>query len=425
MNFMIKTSKGLYSFKGIIKTIGPGILYAGAAIGASHLVQSTRAGASYGFDLIWLLVIVNLLKYHFFEYGHRFTAATGKTLIEGYRMLGKWAVSVFFFLSFATGIINFAAIALVTTGLGAHFLSIDVNSIWLNIFVLISLLLLLYFGKYSFLDGFMKFLIALLSLATIIAFLYAMFKGTSISSAFIKPEIWDVAGIGFLLAFMGWMPTPIEASAWPSLWSLEREKQTNYKPKFNEYMVDFHVGYFCSTILALIFLGLGAIVMFGSSEVFSNNSVTFSEQFVSLYSKQFGSWSIPVISGIAFITIFTTALTVIDGYPRSLEASFYQVFDKITRKPQKLYWLFAIILLILASLIICIFAERMKFFLDFATIVSFLAAPFFAIINYKVVTASFIPKFNQPKTWLKVLSWLGILFLIGFSMVFIYSRIFM
>ena len=35
------------NLKGILKTLGPGILYAGAAIGASHLVQSTRAGANY------------------------------------------------------------------------------------------------------------------------------------------------------------------------------------------------------------------------------------------------------------------------------------------------------------------------------------------------------------------------------------------
>ncbi|MFH1049442.1 MAG: Nramp family divalent metal transporter [bacterium] len=422
---MTEDTDNSFSKRGIFKTLGPGILYAGAAIGASHLVQSTRAGASYGFDLLLLLILVNLFKYPFFEYGHRFTAATGKSLIEGYRMLGKWAVTVFFVLSFATGIINFAAIALVTTGLGAHFLNIDVNSIWLNIFVLLSLLLMLYIGKYSFLDSFMKFLIAILSFATIIAFLYAYINGGASHENFIKPELWDVAGISFLLAFMGWMPTPIEASAWTSLWTKEREKQTKYKPKFKEYMIDFHIGYFCSTLLAMIFLGLGALVMFGSGDVFSDSSVKFSAQFVSLYSKQFGSWSIPVISGIAFITIFTTALTVIDGYPRSLEASFIQIFDKLKKNSSKSYWFWAIILSILASFIISMFAERMKLFLDFATIVSFLAAPFFAIINYKAVNASFVPKETQPKLWLKVLSWLGIIFLIGFGLVFIYARIFL
>ena len=36
------------------KTLGPGILFASTAIGVSHLVQSTRAGAKYGFGLLIL-----------------------------------------------------------------------------------------------------------------------------------------------------------------------------------------------------------------------------------------------------------------------------------------------------------------------------------------------------------------------------------
>ena len=37
------------------KTLGPGILFASTAIGVSHLVQSTRAGADYGFSLLFYL----------------------------------------------------------------------------------------------------------------------------------------------------------------------------------------------------------------------------------------------------------------------------------------------------------------------------------------------------------------------------------
>ena len=35
-----------------ISKLGPGLLFAGAAIGVSHLVQSTRAGADFGLSLI-------------------------------------------------------------------------------------------------------------------------------------------------------------------------------------------------------------------------------------------------------------------------------------------------------------------------------------------------------------------------------------
>lgn len=414
-----------YSFNGVIKTIGPGILYAGAAIGASHLVQATRAGASYGFSLVWAVILINLFKYPFFEYGHRFTAATGKTLIEGYSMLGTWAVTIFFILSFSTAIVNFAAIALVTTSLGSLFFQIKVNSSLLSISVLISLLIILKLGRYKFLDLIIKLLLVILAIATIVAFIIAAVHGRDYTTGFVSPEIWDVGGITFLIALMGWMPTPIEASTWTSLWAKERNKQTKYNPKFSEYMIDFHIGYLGSSILALFFLGLGAFVMYGSGEVFSNSSIKFSAQLIDLYAKTFGNWSIPMISGIAFITIFSTALTVIDGYPRSLEASFINIFGKYEKYYNKIFWVFAIILSLFAALIITLFNNRMKAFLDFATIVSFLAAPFFAILNYKVVTSKFIPSHFKPKKWLRILSYLGIIFLIGFSLLFIYSRIFL
>jgi len=53
----------------LLKTLGPGILFASTAIGVSHLVQSTRAGAEFGFALIGFVMLAILLKYPFFEYG--------------------------------------------------------------------------------------------------------------------------------------------------------------------------------------------------------------------------------------------------------------------------------------------------------------------------------------------------------------------
>ena len=78
--------------------LGPGLLFAGAAIGVSHLVQSTRAGANFGWGLLWALVLTNLFKYPFFQAGPRFAIATGKSLLEGYYNLGKGYLWVYFIL---------------------------------------------------------------------------------------------------------------------------------------------------------------------------------------------------------------------------------------------------------------------------------------------------------------------------------------
>ena len=74
---------------GNLRKLGPGLLFAGAAIGVSHLVQSTRAGADYGWGLLWALLLVNLFKYPFFQFGPRYALATGGSLLDGYYKLGK------------------------------------------------------------------------------------------------------------------------------------------------------------------------------------------------------------------------------------------------------------------------------------------------------------------------------------------------
>jgi Mn2+/Fe2+ NRAMP family transporter len=409
--------------RGILKALGPGILYAGAAIGASHLVQSTRAGANYGFELIWAVIFINLFKYPFFEFAYRYTAATGKSIVEGYRQLGRWALTTFFILSFLTSIINFAAIVIVSSGLAAYFFNPHISMFLISTVLLGGILLMLFIGHYALLDTTMKLIIVILSISTITAFIISLNHGIQIQEGFTPPDLWDAAGIAFLIALMGWMPTPIEASVWPSLWAIERKKQTHYQPTYEESLFDFHVGYLGSAVMAIFFFGLGAFVLYGSGLQFSGSSIKFSEQLVSVYTQTFGSWSTPIISAIVLTTMFSTALTVIDGYPRTLAASMIELSPSIDKHSSKIYWIWVLFLSVAAVLIIGLFTSSMRTLLDFATIISFLAAPFFAYINFKVVKSYFIPNEHQPPKWLTALSWAGIIFLIGFGIIFLVSKI--
>ena len=49
--------------RSFLLAFGPGILFAATAVGVSHLVQSTRAGAVYGFSLVWVVLLANFFKY--------------------------------------------------------------------------------------------------------------------------------------------------------------------------------------------------------------------------------------------------------------------------------------------------------------------------------------------------------------------------
>lgn len=413
------------SISGIIKTIGPGILFAGAAIGGSHLVQSTRAGADYGFSLLWVVVLINIFKYPFFEFSYRYTATTGRSLLEAYNDLGRWFLVAFMLVSVITGIINIAALALVSAGLAGYILGAAIEPLILSIGLIFICVLILVVGKYPALDKFMKLMVVILGICTTIAFIMAIGKGQSISPDFTPADIYTKGGIIFIIALMGWMPAPIEISAWTSLWALSRSKQKKHIPTLKESLIDFHIGYFATTILAVFFLTLGATLMYGSGMEFSASGAVFSNQLISLYTELFGKWATFIIAPAAFITMFSSLITVMDGYPRAITGSLFLLNKKFDEWRLNIYFVIMLVLSAIGLVIVSFFAKNMKLMIDIATIISFLAAPIMAVFNYRVVTTKYFPESGKVPKWLKILAWLGIGFLSGFSLIYLWTLFFL
>jgi len=410
---------------GILKSIGPGLLMAGAAIGGSHLVQSTRAGADYGLIMAWVILAANLFKYPFFEYGPRYVSATGKSLFQGYQSLGTWAVWIFGLFTLGTMFIIEAALLTVSGGLIGSLLGVDLSIFWLSLIVVTLCIFLLWIGRYPLLDLVMKWILAILSVSTIAAILALVFKGVRIPVAVDPLPVLSITGISFTVALMGWMPSIVDLSVWHSLWSLEKIEQTGYRPQLREALFDFNLGYILTTLTAFAFLILGTLVMFGSGQSFSNNSVTFANQIVALYTRSLGSWAAPLIKVAAFTTMFSTVLTVTDAYPRLVRHMAEMLVPQWTRRQghENLYRYLILILALVALVIIEFLAKGIKGMIDLATTLSFLTTPVLAWMNYKVITGSTVPDFAQPRIGMRILSWLGLIFWTGFALVFIYIRL--
>ena len=149
--------------KTILKNLGPGLLFASMAIGTSHLVLSTKAGAQYGWLMIIPIVLANVLKYPFFEFGIRYTNVTEKSLIEGYRNRGKGYLWFYAFITLATGLATPAALCSITAGLLINLLGLENVSlafVALGLFIFNSIILII--GKYKLLETTLKFLIPIL-----------------------------------------------------------------------------------------------------------------------------------------------------------------------------------------------------------------------------------------------------------------------
>jgi Mn2+/Fe2+ NRAMP family transporter len=414
-------------FSRFSKTAGPGILFASTAIGVSHLVQSTRAGADFGLLILGFVILVILLKYPFFEYGSRYANSTQTSIIDGYKKLGKPALWLYFLLTISSMFFVTGAVGFVTAGFFENLFGIDFLGEWTVVILFVVCVGILAIGKYNVLDSLIKIIVIVLLVSTVSAFLFTLYSGPiEPVEEFVPKELWNVTGIFFLLALMGWMPTAIDLSSWNSLWTLERMKQTNYKPKLKETLLEFRLAYLITGILAVMFVVLGSFMFYGSGEELSNNNSDFAHQIITLYTETIGDWSYIIIASSAFTVMFGTIIAVFDGYSRSLQRTVELIFTKneenIRIKFRTFYVVFLIILAIGSFVIISQFQDNLKELVDFATVLSFVIAPIIAIFNFRLVTGKYLDKEHHPSIWLKILSVAGIIFLSGFAIFFIVTK---
>lgn len=395
----------------IFKKLGPGLLFAGAAIGVSHLVQSTRAGADFGFGLVWALLLVNLVKYPFFQFGPRYAMATGESLLEGYRRMGKGVLIAYYVLNLGTMFTIQAAVTAVTAGIAARLLGIA-SSAWTSVVVALLCFAILGRGKYGWLDKSMKVIVLTLSASTLIAVAFAI--GTKPNLALTQVLPVSTSEWVFLIAFMGWMPGPLDISIWHSLWALEKKK-INPKTSLKSSLFDFNIGYAVTLILGMCFIVLGATVMFDSGVSFSPSGATFAGQLIGLYTALMGNSWFVIIAIAALTTMVSTTLTTLDASPRVMAHTTTILGIKYATK--QFTWM--IILTLGTCFIFLIFAAEMGLLVQIATVLSFLTAPFYAAANLALVTGKHMPVEHRPKKWLCVVSMLGILFLIGFSVTYL------
>ncbi len=424
--FILGGKYPMTAFKTLLKNLGPGLLFASMAIGTSHLVLSTKAGAQYGWIMAVPIILANIFKYPFFEFGVRYTNVTDKTLIEGYRNRGKGYLWFYAFITLFTTFTILAALYTVTAGLFINLFKvqgIELSYIALALFVLISVLLIV--GRYRFLEVSLKFVVTILFAALIITTVLVVYKGqVSAVSDFTPTPIFENASILFLISLMGWMPTTVEASSWVSLWSIEKWKTQQQKPSLKESLHEFNVGYFITAILALFFLTIGWFTLYGTNTELSGNSVIFADQVVQLFTTHIGSWAYLFIAISAFATMFSTCMTAHDAVSRVSLDIIDLLSPKIQLSGKKTF--FALAVLILAAInyvVIAAFSANMGKLVALATFVSFVVAPIIGYMNLKNVMSEDVPPNDRPKPWLRILTYMGIVFLSFFSLYYLYLEV--
>ncbi len=409
----------------LLKTLGPGILFAGAAIGTSHLVQSTRAGATFGLGLFLVIVFANLIKYPFYRFGPMYTVATGKSILQGYRSIGRWALVLLIVTELPVNVIIVAATALVTASIAISVFGLEISAVHLGSIIIVLALCMISFGGYKFLDRSTKLFVGTLTVCTLLATALTIPSVDWSLGNFALPEI-DVKTLTFIIALIGFMPAGATLSIMHSIWAVEKAKVTGHVATKAEAMVDLNIGYIGSTILALCFLIMGAGTLYGNQVELSSNGGVFAGQVISVYSTALGAWAGVVVGISVFAVMISTLLSIYDGFSRLHNDALNQFFAESDTSidESKSYTLqlpLMVIIGVLAIAVLQLFMTNFKSFIDFVTITAFITGPVIATLNHLVMHGKNIPPHLRPSAIMSAWSISCVLFLVGLSAVYLLS----
>ena len=384
---------------------GPGLLFTGAAIGTSHLVQSTRAGAMFGAALIGVIVLANLLKYPAFRFGMDFAHARRQSLLTGYRELGLWALALFLVTVIPLVPIVWAALAAATAGIiGAvfgPFLSVPM----LATLVLLAASALLLLGGYRLLDRVNAVMLAFLVISTLI------------TTAMVLPRVewgtladftWTQESMAllFIVALAGFMPNPMDVSVIVSVWKVEADHTLppEAHPTMNEARASFRLPYIMTAFMAVCFCIMGAGVMHAQDIAPVSDAPGFASQLVNLYREALGEGAAILAAIAALSVMLTTVIAAVDGYCRTLPVAIAVWQGREDESTTKRAYLWSCVVLVgLAVVALFTLMSEFTVFLDFVTSATFVIAPLLALLNLLVVTRCDLPEDARPSTAMKAI----------------------
>lgn len=400
-----------------IAKLGPGLVFAASAVGTSHLVQSTRAGADFGLTFVWVIIAITLLKYPVFRFAADYAASTGQSLVTGYAHRGKWLVGLLAVAVLAEGIGAVAGVSLVTAGIAQSVLGTDLPDKPATVGLLIVTALIVMLGRYRVVENITKVFVAIFSLLTLVTALSTLpllFELPSVA----EPFTFAASEIQFAVAVSGWMPIGNVAAFMLAAWVFARAQTESVS--LADARTDFNIGYFATLLLALCFVLLGTATLLHSDMVLPAGSVGFADLLLGVFATISGPWIMWVVGITALAVMYSTLLAILDGFPRLL----LDLADHLGVPTDNSYspYLAMLVMVAAPALVLTLYLENFANFIDLITTMAFLIAPFIALGNHLLITSKEVPAEARPAAWLQGFSWFSIVFLSAAAVGFIYSQ---
>ena len=148
------------------RVVGPGLVVAATGVGAADLVATLVAGAKFGYTLLWVAVLGAVIKVVLVEGAGRYSLATGRTIFEGWRSLGRWTTWYFAPYIVIWGLV-YGATAMSSSALPLVALFPDLSLRWTAVVIGLIGLAMVWFGSYATFEKLMTFLVGVMFVTVI------------------------------------------------------------------------------------------------------------------------------------------------------------------------------------------------------------------------------------------------------------------
>ncbi len=281
-----------------IKQIGPGLLAAAAGVGAGDLVATMVAGARFGTVLLWAAVLGAVLKLALAEGVGRWHLASGSTLMDGWRRLGRWA-TVFFGVYIVIWGFVYGATAMSAVGLplNALFGGLDVRY-WAMIAGVVGLVLV-WLQRYEIFEKFITVLV-LIKFVSVVSVAFLVAPDLVALAGGLVPRLPDGSVI-YVLGLIGGVGGTITMAAY-GYWMIAKGwKGTGW---LSMMRLDNAVGYTMTAIFVIAMLIVGAELLLGQDLTENDKGLLV---LGTELGTRFGDWA-RILFLVGFLAVTTTSL---------------------------------------------------------------------------------------------------------------------
>ncbi|MFB9377730.1 Nramp family divalent metal transporter [Kineococcus gynurae] len=277
-----------------VKQLGPGLLAAATGVGAGDLVATMIAGARFGTVLLWAAVLGTILKLALGEGVGRWHLASGTTLLDGWRRLGRWATTFFGGYIIIWGFVYGAtAMSAVGLPLNALFGGLPVRY-WAMIAGVVGLALV-WAQRYHVFEKFMTVLV-LLKFVSVVSIAVLVMPSLGDITSGLVPRLPDGSTV-YVLGLVGGVGGTITMAAYGYWMFAKGWRGTGW---LSMMRLDNAVGYVMTGIFVVAMLIVGSAMLLGQDLTASDSGLLV---LGTALGEQYGEWArILFLAGFLAVT---------------------------------------------------------------------------------------------------------------------------